>query len=68
LAETISATVPLALPACPDVIEIQLLPDVAVQLQPVSVDTSTERRPPAAPIVSLERLSEKRHAAAAWLN
>jgi hypothetical protein len=68
LADTDSVTVPLALPLCPDVIAIQLLPDAARQSHPASTKTLTLSRPPAGPIASLERLSENRHGAAAWLN
>ena len=64
-AATDRPTVPFALPLCPDVTEIHGTPLVAVQPQPLIVDTSTLRRPPAAAIESPDRLSEKRHGAAA---
>jgi hypothetical protein len=62
---TVSPTVPLEFPLCPDDTTIQLFPLDAVQLQPLSVETSTDRCPPPDPIASLERLSANRHGAAA---
>ncbi len=67
-AATDSDTVPLALPLAPEAIAIQPAPLVAVQLQPESVETLTEMRPPLAPIASLAGLMEKRHGAPAWLS
>jgi hypothetical protein len=65
LPATVSPTVPFPLPLCPDDTTIQLDALVAVQLQPLSVSTSTDKRPPPDPIESLERLSANRHGAAA---
>lgn len=65
LAATDSPTVPLPLPFCPDTIEIQLAPLEAVHAQPAITETSTDSRPPLAPIESPARLSEKRQGAAA---
>jgi len=62
---TVSPTVPLEFPLCPDDTTIQLFALVAVQLQPLSVESSTESLPPPEPIASLERLSVNRHGAAA---
>jgi hypothetical protein len=64
----VSATVPLALPLCPDETAIQLAVDAAVHAQPLSVATSNDERPPAAAIESDERLSVYRHGAGAWLS
>ena len=57
--------VALALPFAAPTIDNQLAFDVAVQLQPFSVDTSTDNRPPPAPMASEPRLSVKRHGAPA---
>ena len=65
LAEINKPTVPFALPLWPDAIAIQLWFDEAVQLQPANVDTSNDKRPPAAAIESLARFKEYRHGAAA---
>jgi hypothetical protein len=59
--------VPLAFPLCPDVTAIQFTALVAVQPQPVSVVTSTDRRLPAAGAESPGRLNVNTHAAAAWV-
>ena len=59
------STLPLPLPLWPAAIVIQLTPEVAVQLQPLSVETPTSTRPPSAPIESPDRLSETSHGAAA---
>src|SRR5262249_14891142 len=56
-AAIVSATVPFAFPLCPDEIEIQLADDAALHEQPFKVATSNDRRPPAAPMESDERLS-----------
>jgi hypothetical protein len=56
-ADTVSVTVALALPVCPDVIAIQASPLDALHAQPVSVVMSTVRRPPPAPIESPLRLN-----------
>src|SRR4051794_6802941 len=61
----VSATVPLALPFCPDAIAIHASAVDAVHAQPASVATSTVSRPPVAPIASDPRLNVKTHAAAA---
>jgi hypothetical protein len=68
LAETLTSTVPLALPFRPDVTAIQPSPLVAVHPQPVRVVKATDSRPPPNPIASPLRLSPYRHAAAAWLS
>lgn len=65
LAAIASEMVALALPLTPDAIDIQLAFDVAVQLHPFIVDTSTDRRPPSAPTASALRLSANRHGAPA---
>jgi hypothetical protein len=65
LTATLSPTVPFAFPLCPDDTTIQLFALAAVQLQPLRVETCTDRCPPPNPIVSLERLSANRHGAAA---
>jgi hypothetical protein len=67
LAAIDSTTVPFAFPLRPDWMPIQAAVVVAVHPHPVSVATSTERRPPGAPIESPLRLRSKRHGAAAWL-
>ena len=64
---TSSATVPFALPFCPDTTLIHAAALVAFQAHPVIVVTSTERRPPAAAIASRERLNSKWQGAPAWL-
>jgi len=58
-AAIVNATVALAVPLAPDEIVIQLAAVDAVQLQPLSVVTSTDKRPPPAPIVSALRLIAK---------
>jgi len=65
LAATETPIVALAFPLCPDVMPIQFCETDALQEQPVSVVRSNDNRPPAEPIVSPLRLSEKRHVAAA---
>ena len=67
MAATDNITVPLPLPLTPDWIPIQFAALDAVQPQPASVVTSTDKRPPAASIVSCDRLSPNRHGAAAWV-
>jgi hypothetical protein len=67
LAATDSITVPLPFPLAPDWMPIQFAALDAVQAQPASVVTSTDTRPPAASIVSCDRLSPNRHGAAAWV-
>jgi hypothetical protein len=68
LAATDIETVPLAVPLAPAVIAIQPTRLDAVQLQPVSVVTSTDTRPPSEPTESTFRLRLKRQGAPAWLN
>jgi hypothetical protein len=58
----------LPLPPGPDVTTIQFTGLVAVHAQPPRVETSTDRRPPAAAIVSPPRLSLKLHGAGACVN
>ena len=53
-----SPTVPLLEPDPPDAIVIHAAELDAVQLQPVSVVTPTLSEPPAAPTLSVARLSE----------
>ena len=65
LAPIVIDTVPLALPVCPDVIEIHDALLVAFQLHPVSVVRLTESAPPPEPIVSAARASAYVHGAAA---
>jgi hypothetical protein len=65
LAATDNITVPLPSPLTPDWIPIQFAALDAVQPQPASVVTSTDKRPPAASMVSCDRLSPNRHGAAA---
>lgn len=60
--------VALLLPLALDVIAIQLAFADAVQVQPASVETSTDNRPPLAPIESLARLSANRQGAPVWLS
>ena len=67
LAATRSSTVPFAEPFCPDAMVIQVAELVADHAQPVNVETPTVSAPPAAPIVSVDRLSVNRQGAAAWL-
>ncbi len=55
-AATDNRTVPDAVALAPDVTEIHAAPVEAVQLQPLSVVTCTDRDPPAEPIESLVRL------------
>ncbi len=64
-ADTLTSTVPLALPLRPDVTAIQPSPLVAVHSQPFSVVKPTDSRPPPNPIASPLRLNPYRHAAAA---
>ena len=68
LAATATATVPLAEPLCADVIAIQVESLVAVQVQPASVATSTESRPPPDAIASPARLNVNTQGAAAWFS
>jgi hypothetical protein len=63
----VSPMVPLAVPLWPDDTTIQFTGLVACQLQPASVVTSTERRPPVAAMLSLVRPSVNTQGAAAWL-
>jgi len=65
LAATLNVTVPEASLFCPLATAIQLASLEALQWQPVRVVTSTDSRPPSAPIESALRLSEKVHGAAA---
>jgi hypothetical protein len=58
LAAAVSPTVPLLEPDPPDAIVIHAAELDAVQLQPVSVVTPTLSEPPAAPTLSVARLSE----------
>ena len=66
-AATNSPTVPLPLPVWPDWIAIQFAALDALHAHPASVATSTDNRPPSAPIVSRDRLRSNRQTAAAWL-
>ena len=59
--------VPLALPFCPETIEIHESRLVALHPQPLSVVTLTDKVPPEGPTVSAARPSEYVHGAAAWL-
>jgi hypothetical protein len=59
-----SPTVPFPFPLCPDWIASQFAALVAVQVQPATVVTSTDSRPPFASTVSCERLSPYRQGAA----
>ena len=68
LAATDIDTVPLAVPLAPAGIVIQPTALDAVQLQPVSVVTSIDSRPPPEPTESTFRLMLKRHGAPAWLS
>jgi hypothetical protein len=65
LAATDKTTAPFPLPFSPDWIPIQLAALDAVQPQPVSAVTSTDKRPPTASIVSCDRLRPNLHGAAA---
>jgi hypothetical protein len=62
-----SPTVPLAFPLCPAVTTIQVTGLVAFQPHPLSVATSTDRRPPAAAMVSPARFNVNTQGAGAWL-
>jgi len=65
LAAIVIDTVPLALPVCPDVIEIHDTVLVAFQLHPESVVILTDSVPPPEPIVSAACPSAYVHGAAA---
>jgi hypothetical protein len=56
------------LPLCDDATTIQFTGLVALHAQPVSVATSTDRRPPLAEMVSPPRLNLKVHGAGACVN
>lgn len=64
-AATVRVTVPLAVPLCPDEMEIHAASLTAFHAQPVSVPTSTDSRPPAAVTTSEPRLRLNWQAAAA---
>jgi hypothetical protein len=68
LAETESETVAGPLPLRPPVTAIQASAGVAVQLQPVCVDSATLSPPPATPMLLPPLASVNRHGAAAWLS
>jgi hypothetical protein len=62
---TVNTTAADALPLCPELMTIHDARLAALHAQPDSVRTSTDKRPPAAPIESLPRLTVYRHGAAA---
>ena len=65
-AATVNATEPLPLPVAPDVTVIHASLRLAVQAQPVPVDTVRLPEPPAATTARLAGRSSKRQAAGCW--
>jgi hypothetical protein len=57
LGATVNTTAPDAPPLCPELMTIHAVWLAALHAQPDSVLTSTDKRPPAAPIESLARLT-----------